>query len=107
MYYTLTYDILTKDTTEQDTFKKYIKSCLGKSYWVKPLSSHYVVKCNDERIRRFVLQKLIEFSKANQGKFRFIISPLIDTGQVTGVASKELWPHLKNITKSNIDDFID
>lgn len=104
MYFTLTYDIITKVASEQEDARVFIKSCFKGLYWVKPLTTHFVAKCEDERIRKNVLKKLIEYTKTNPNKIRFILSPLIDTGQLTGVTSKELWPHLKNISQTDIDD---
>jgi hypothetical protein len=104
MYFTLAYDYLTNNTNEKEKARLYIKSCFKGLYWTKPLSRLYVAKCNDERLRKALLKKLIEYTRQHPGHIRFILSPLIDNGMVTGVAAQELWPHLKNITKPDLND---
>jgi hypothetical protein len=101
MYFTISYDILTTDTARATTAREFVRNCVTGLRWVKPLSNMYIVTCNDEGIRRAIFQRLLNYSRENPGNIRFLVTPLIDTGQVIGVASRELWPHIKRITQTD------
>jgi hypothetical protein len=105
MYFTLHFDILVTVDSEQKQLKETIKSCLKGLRWVKPLSNLYIVSCDDERRRKLIYKNLEEKYKSEKGKFRFLMSPLIDSGQYIGVTVKELWPSIKEITTENDGDF--
>ena len=101
MYFTITYDILTTNTDRKAVARQFFKDCVSGLPWVKPLSNMYIVSCDEERIRRGIFQRIVNYSDANKGDIRFLMTPLIDTGQITGVTARELWPHIKRFTKSD------
>lgn len=101
MYFIITYDILTKAPLKISEARNFFKESLNGLPWVKPISNMYIVSCDSEVIRRGVFQRLINYSDTNRGAVRFLMTPLIDTGQITGVTAKELWPHIKRFTKAD------
>lgn len=108
MYFTIAFDIQDENPQRQAILKNSIKSTLEGLHWVKPISNYYIAKCSDERIRLNIRKKLVELNTSSGKKFRFVMSPLIDSGSVTGVTNKNLWPNIKDITQSNaIDDFLE
>ncbi|MCX6164873.1 MAG: hypothetical protein NTU73_08460 [Ignavibacteriae bacterium] len=108
MYFTLNYDIISKEQSEIVRINSFIKDSLNqyKLNWTKPISNFYIIKCSEERIRNEIFKRLILFTQnsSNLGKVRFLLSPLFDDGPFVGLLQKDFWPQIKNITKSDLSD---
>lgn len=103
MYFILSYDIMPELKSDKSILANEVfKHALGDLKWVKPLSNLFIVKCIEEE-RYSIYLKLSEYVKNNPGKARFIITPLIDEGELFGYLDETLWPYIKDITKDDLD----
>lgn len=98
MYFTLGFEFLTKDPDMRRQLLAELKSMLTGLHWARPLSGLFVVRCQDEQRRKDIMRELLDLTRSNPNLLRFILSPLMEGG-VAGAASKEIWPHLNEITR--------
>jgi hypothetical protein len=104
MYFLLAFDNLSDEQEERIEVLRFFKESLQEFAWVKPLSTLYVVDCDDEELRKKLINTLSKYASEHAGKIRYIITPLIDSGHVSGYIPKKLVESLLIITK---DDFSD
>ena len=84
--------------TERSQLAKSLRECLEGFSWVRPLSGLYIVQVDDDVERDLIKSNLMEVSKANPGKLRLIISPVMDGGRYSGWIPKDLWPKIRKRT---------
>ncbi len=98
MYFILSYDSEGTDL-EKNELKEFIKAEIATLKWAKPLNNLFIVECKSVRIRRIILRNFFTYADNNPTqRIRFILTPLINAGDLGGRIPNRLWEHIRSIT---------
>lgn len=107
MFFTITFELRESNTNDHHEIVDQIKLQINGLHWVKPMTNFFIINCRDERRRQNIQRFLFELSNNNYpNRLLFLISPLIDSGQYSGIAPSDLWDHINQITARDFNNFI-
>jgi hypothetical protein len=76
-----------------------LKDCLSGYSWVKPLTTLYIVKLDDNDDRQLIKDSLVRVCKTQPKLINLVISPLMQGGRYGGWLPKTMWTKIRERTE--------
>jgi len=100
MHFVVSWDVQA-DGDAWNTANAELKECLSGYSWVKPLSTLYVVKIQNEESYEAIKESLKEVSRNSSVTIHFLVTPIMNGGRYDGWLPKKMWPLIREKAQDN------